>query len=336
MSSTQSKTINTVVNNSKKIQNTAKNAASKGMDKAKDAVKDLMKKQGPVMIFIIVIILVFLIVIIYIIFMMKNSNLKRKALITKPIKLNDLSSPFEVISNDIPKPAMGREFAYSFWTYLESYEQTTKGKLLFYRGGSSTDISNANILVTMDDIQNKMYFIIKTQENNLNGLSKPVDLQAIIDNNYFENPLSPGGSANKYIILKVDYVPLQRWVNFVVIVDNKIITIFMDGEIYSVKSTDELKSLRKPEVDSETGKIKDYTLIVDKPDGSIFIGKNIVNNNMTINGYFSKLEMHNYAISLEQVKSIYNSGPLASGLLASMGIQYGVRSPVYKLNKDVK
>jgi hypothetical protein len=136
--------------------------------------------------------------------------------------------------------------------------------------------------------------------------------------------------------MEVDYVPLQRWVNFIVIVDNKILTLFMDGEIYSVKSTDELKAQRKPDLDANGNPIP-YSLIVDKTDNDIQIGKNSINGKVTLNGYLSKLEFHNYAISINQVKSIYNAGPLSKGgLLGNMGIQYGFRSPVYKLNESVE
>lgn len=304
------------------------------INKGTEKMKELYSKQGPLIIFLLVVLLIFVVVIIYITFALKNSNLKGKTLTSKPIKLNELAVPFEVSSAEIPKPAVGREYSFSLWVYVESYEQTPDHKMVFVRTSNRGDISTANPLVMMDKKDNRMYIVIKTQDSSLpaptNGISR---LSDVIDNNYF-NKLNPVPTDNKHIIMEIDYIPLQRWVNVMFVVDNKIITLFMDGEIYSVKSTDELKALKKPEIDPITGKPKKENLIIDKTDGDILIGKNPVNDRHTVNGYLSNLMFLNYAMSLSQVKSTYNAGPLSKGgLLSSMGLQYGVRSPVYKLNE---
>jgi hypothetical protein len=286
-------------------------------------------------------VLVFIIIIIYITFALKNSALKGKILTTTPIKLDELAVPFDISSSDIHRPSVGREYSYSFWLYVDQFEQTPgNNKLIFYRGAKD-DISQANIIAMMDTSENKLYVCIKTQDNNLDmsllktdaaGMSNAVDLRKIITTNYFKNTNTKSANSNKYIILEVDYVPLQRWVNFILVLDNKIMTLFMDGEMYSVKSVDEVKAYRKPELDTNGNPIK-LNVILDKTDGNIYVGKNTINNKITMNGYLSKLEFHNYAISLNQVRSIYNQGPLSKGgILGSMGLQYGFRSPVYKLN----
>ena len=319
--------------------NSAKTAALATANKTSNFFKDIIDKQGPVVIFILAVILVFVIVIIYITFALKNSNLSGKILTKSPIKLDSLAVPFEVSASDIPKPSVGREFGYSFWLYIDKFEQTPgNNKLIFYRG-TKDDLSMANPLVMMDGVENKLYLAIKTQDNTLTGLtttgSTAADLTKVIKNNYFKNVDYHGTDVNKYVIMEVDYVPLQRWVNFSMIIDNKIVTLFMDGEIYSVKSTDELKALRKPELDNAGNKIN-YNLIIDRTDGGIYVGKNSINNKVTVNGYLSTLAFYNYAMSLNEVKYIYNRGPLVgNGWLQKLGIGYGVRSPVYKINADI-
>jgi len=298
----------------------------------------LMADKGPLMIFIIAVILIFIIVIIYITFALKNANLKGKVLVKKPVKLDGLSTAIQISNADIPKPAVGREYTYSFWVYVDEFTQTTNNnKLLFYRGAKE-GITGANPLVMMDGLENRLYFMIKTQDASLTALVNG-DLRPTVNGNFFKDTTSPTSNLNKYIIMEVDYVPVQRWVNIICVVDNKIITLFMDGEIYSVKTTDELKALRKPEV-SATGTPISYNLIIDKPDGDMFIGKNTINNNQTLNGYLSNVNFMNYAISLNQVKETYNRGPLASGgagnFLTNVGINYGVRSPLYKLNENIQ
>lgn len=307
-------------------------------NKGTDGFMSLMSDKGPLMIFIIAVILIFIIVIIYITFALKNANLKGKQLVKKPIKLDGLSSAIQISNADIPKPAVGREYTYSFWVYVDEFTQTNNNnKLLFYRGAKE-GISGANPLVMMDGLENRLYFMIKTQDSSLPALVAG-DLRPTVTGNFFKDTTSSTSNLNKYIIMEVDYVPVQRWVNIICVVDNKIITLFMDGEIYSVKTTDELKALRKPELNA-TGTPINYNLIVDKSDGDMFIGKNTINNNQTLNGYLSNVNFMNYAISLNQVKTTYNRGPLASGgagnFLTNVGINYGVRSPLYKLNENIQ
>lgn len=307
-------------------------------NKAKEGFLTLMSDKGPLMIFIIAVILVFVIVIIYISFALKNANLKGKVLIKNPIKLDALSSTIQVPASDIPKPAVGREYTYSFWLYIDELTQTdNNNKLLFYRGAKDS-ITNANTVVMMDGLENRLYFMIQTEGSSLPTLVNG-DIRPFITGNLFKDmTTSTQTNANKYIIMEVDYVPVQRWVNIICVVDNKIITLFMDGEIYSVKTTDELKAIRKPDLDS-AGNPKPYNLVINKQSDDIFVGKNTINNKQTLNGYLSKLEFMNYAISLNQVKTSYNRGPLSGNsgnFLPSMGINYGVRSPLYKLNENIQ
>lgn len=306
------------------------------VEKGKEMLSKLWSEKMPLMIFIIVVVLVFVAVIVYISFALKNSNLANKVLISKPMKLNELATPFEVSGSDIPKPAVGREYCYSFWLYLESFEQTPdNNKLIWYRGNKD-DVTSASPLVMMDSMENKLYFVIKTQDSSLTNLGTPAaDLRNIVSRNYYKDLTVTGPDTNKHIIMEVDYVPLQRWVNIVVMVDNKIVTLFLDGEVYSVKSTDELKSLRKPELDN-SGKPIVYNLIVDKSEGNIYVGRNAINNKVTVNGYISKIEFSNFAPSLNQIKSIYNAGPFSklAGFLSQMGLRYTIRSPIVRIDQN--
>jgi hypothetical protein len=303
----------------------------------------------PLIILIVITILLFVLIIIWISFSIKSSNLKGKILTTNPIKLNSVSKPIEISATDIPKPNVGREYSYSFWLYLEDFDPISNNhKLVFYRGAENS-MSTVNPIVFLDGQSNKLYIAIKTQGNTLSQSSlvnyNTGDLTNIIDYNYFINKnnnlniLTPSGyqsSINLYMILAIDYIPLQRWVNIVTIVDNKMITLYMDGEIYSVKTSSEFKSMRKPEMNPIDGQKFDPTLIVDKPEGSIYIGKSInVGGGNSPNGYLSKLEFYNYAIGINDVRNIYNKGPLNGFFSSTLNVPYGVRSPVYKLSDSV-
>ena len=309
----------------------------------------------PMVLIIIGVVLLFIVVIIYIMFSLKSNKLQGKQLTAKPVKLDELAQALEILSAELPKPNIGREYSYSFWLYLDSYPQTYSkdgngkmtpiDKLIFYRGAQG-DVSTANPVVFMDGLSNKLYIAIKSQESTLTSVPNRVDYNGNLYNirfmNYFMNsslkirdtldPMQP--AINKYLVLTVDYVPLQRWVNVTFIVDNKITTVFLDGEIYSVKSTEEFKAIREPERDVRNRPI-DVNLIVDKTDGNVYIGKNSVGGKTTVPGYFSKLQFFNYAMSMSEVKAIYESGPIGANTFAGVKIPYGIRSPLYKLDDQV-
>lgn len=315
------------------------------------AKKFFTEGSTPIIILIVVTILVFILVILWISFSLQNSNLKGKLLTTTPIKLDTVSKPVQVSAANIPIAAVGREYTFAFWLYLEDFDPTTtiNHKIIFYRGVENT-LTTANPIVFLDGTSNKMYIAIKTQGNSL-GLSTLVDynkgnLQDVIKYNYFANSnnniLITSGyqtSINLYLIMVIDYIPLQRWVNIVTMIDNKIITLYMDGEIYSVKTAEEFKSMRTPEINPLDGSSYNPTLIVDKSDGDIFIGKStIIGGGNAPNGYLSRLEYFNYALSINEVRNLYSKGPIANNgfMSGTLNIPYGVRSPIYSLADNIQ
>lgn len=322
-------------------------------------IKDIYNKvfsgeKSSVILIVIVTLLLFVLIIISLIFSIKNGKLKGKMIQDQPIKLDTITSPVILTGNDIPTCQVGREYTFSFWIYLEDYQQTASispYKLIFFRG-DSTSLKSANPIIFMDPISNKMYFAIKTQSSvipdtepiNLTQTSNTNNsvndqLTRLIKSNYFLNnnlSLDPSKTTpmpNTHIIIAVDYVPLQRWVNFQIVIDNKLITIHMDGEIYSVKTTDEVKSMRQPEFDTlNNNQQLNYNLIIDKTTGDVSLGPTSFNNT-TISGYLSNLQFFNYSVSTPDIFNIYKNGPFSTNILSKFGISnpYRLRNPVYKL-----
>jgi len=294
-------------------------------------------ENGVVVLMILGFVLVFMIVVIYISFKIKSSSLQGKRLVQTPIKLDKMAAPLEVPGSMIPTPMVGLEYSYGFWIYIENLDQVNSGhKLLFYRGEAG-NVSSANPIVLMDGISNKLNIVLKTANSSLSSATLPAqsgkapptyenDLSNISTFNCFaskETTCLP--YQNKHVIIPIDYVPIQRWVHVMFTVENKLITVYLDGEIYSVKSVDELKGMKK---------LPD-NLVIDKTTGTVFVGKNPqVGNGNTINGYLSRLEFFNYAVSLNDVKALYANGPLKTGLLSMIGLaNYGVRAPIYRIDE---
>lgn len=294
-----------------------------------------------VVILIIAFALLFIIVIIYISFKIKSASLQGKRMTTVPLKLDKMTAPLEVPGGLLPTPMVGLEYSYSFWMYIENLDQTAGShKLLFYRG-EADNLTNANPVVMMDGLSNKLYIAVKTTNSSLSSANLPQpsgnasvtyegDLGNITKFNCFNNKFSNTCNSyeNKHVIIPIDYVPIQRWVHVLFTIDNKLITVYMDGEIYSVKSVDEMKTMKK----------LNENLVLDKTTGAMFIGKNPkMGNGATMTGYLSRMEFYNYALSLNDVKRIYSAGPLKRGLLSMLGLNnYGVRAPIYRLDEAVE
>lgn len=321
-------------------------------DLVKEKINKLIpdKDKLPIILTLIVVALLLLLVILYILFMIKSPKLKGKQLTKTPIRLDELATAKEIDAAEIPATSVGREYSFSFWLYVDSFSQTTTtsdgkpvplDKMIFYRGQAG-DITTANPVVFMDGLSNKLYIAIKTQSstpNSTSAINYNSNLYNLRYMNYFmNNELKLNGkdanitpAINKFLILTVDYIPLQRWVNITFVVDNKLLSVYIDGEIYSVKSTEEFKALREPERDLR-GNPLDVNVIVDKTQNSLFVGKNSIGSSTTVSGYLSKLCFYNYAVSLAEIKKIYNEGPVGKvSALFGQNFQYGVRSPVYKL-----
>lgn len=311
-------------------------AASAPAASTSNAISQFFYDNMLVIIFISIILVIFLIVIIYIFVSMNGAGLKSATLSRTPIQLTGSNTHPPILAKDMPIPMVGMEYAYSFWVYLENYSQTPGSEKMLWFRGTNGELTSANPIVYLDSMSNKMYVIIKTKNSNL-YTDDTSDLSKIISTNYFLNSsLSyDDPTANKHIIMSYDYVPLQRWVNFGISVDNKLITLYMDGEIYSVKSVDEIKALRASETDILGNPIS-YNVIIDNTQGDINIGKNPVSSvNGTINGYVNKFEFFNYAITSNDMRRIYKNGPFVNRFLSFLGMgAWGVRSPVYKINSS--
>jgi hypothetical protein len=312
-------------------------AANGALEKGKGVMKKFMGDKGPIIILIAIITLAFIAVIIWITFSLRSSNLKGKQLLRKPVKLDEMTTPQSVDAGDIPNPVVGREYTYSFWLYVDSFNQTSGiPKMIFYRGSSQTSLSDANPIVMMDGKNNSMYLVIRTQGSNLTkGTTVDYDTtpQNILTRSYFLNKelKLDTPETHKHMIITIDYVPMQRWLHVVMVVDNKLVTTFIDGEIYSVKTTDEYKMLKEPERDARGNTIT-HNLIIEKTQGTLYIGK--FGPAAPPGSYLSNMEFFNYAISINDVKRIYVHGPFSKNFLAMLGISsYGVRSPVYKIDE---
>lgn len=298
---------------------------------------NINKEKMPILIIIAITVLIIVLVIMYITFRMRNKSLVNKTLLPNPIKIDTLSTPYEIAGSDIPKPAVGREYTLAFWIYVDNLDQTpSEHKLVLYRGAQG-NIDTASHVVFMNGKTNTLYLATKCQNK---SVSVNNSLKTLVDTNYYLNKSlkAQDSKTNFMFISKIDYIPLQRWVNIGYVVDNRMVTVYLDGEIYSVKTIDEFKAMHPPEYNPDGTQMMFDDLMFDKSEGSIYIGKDAaVANGTVVSGYVSKLVFANYAGTMTDVRNTYGQGPMGgSGFLSKLGINIGIRSPFYKLDEAVR
>jgi hypothetical protein len=140
---------------------------------------------------------------------------------------------------------------------------------------------------------------------------------------------------------KVDYVPLQRWVNYTFTVQNNLLSVYQDGSLYTVSDLFDMIDMTCPANQSNSctsrplfsGVTGDMT--IGNPT-TCPAGEPSSTNNSTcisdVNGFVSRVQFFNYALTSKQARQVYNAGPGSGGMLRLLGLpEYGVRSPIYQI-----
>lgn len=278
---------------------------------------------------IVLVLLLLLSVAIYLIILYNKPSSKKYTVISVPINLkieNNGNNEFKLIkkSKNIPEDINGERFAYSFWVYLQSTNDSNEHSLIFSRTTDDFDIDspniikNSTILAYIRKNTNSMVIKLKTKgstvESNPNATdpteNNDLNKMGFIDEN--SNFISIDDSVDDMVEFKLDYIPLQRWVNVIVNINGNLSTLFVDGKVHSTSIANNNKTVKMPE-------------------GKVIIGGD-ENLNIT-NGYLSRLEFFDYAFtSQNQVNKIYRSGPVHQSILQRLGVtEYGIRSPLYKI-----
>lgn len=249
--------------------------------------------------------IVIIVIILYIVYKIRTRNLQSVLMIEKPLKLFDMDEAPVTFSNSKIVPTNnGQEYTYSFWVYIVDYDSvSSQHRRLFLRNNGS-EVDQANPVVFMDGKTNRLYIAAKT--NKAGSLTSLDDL------------LPEKNNTNKYMTAVIEYIPLQRWVHISVVLQDNLLTVFKDGDMYTVKNVHDLW-------DSNTG--EDRPIFMGTR-GNVYLG-HARDNNTPTHGFLSRLQFFNYALMEKDVQHVYSQGPTSNGLFLGLD-QYGVRSPIYK------
>jgi hypothetical protein len=281
-------------------------------------------------ILLLIVFVVFIAVLVYLIILMNKPSLLFYTLAIEPVKANETSIRALPNSDKLPSLKNGREFAYSFWVYLEGIENNDNYRLVFMRspGSDGSHLVGANPIVYLDKNSNRMIIKLRTSLADKEGVNAT----------NLDDPLTNSGENNDdgttlhedrchYATFAIDYVPMQSWTNLIINVDNNMVTVFLDGEIYSSKILNE----NNRDCESDLSKIVSPTV------GSILVG-NTPDSLPAFNGYISRIQFFNYSLkNPNHISKIYSNGPRKSSNIVNKYLRktglgdYGIRSPLYNV-----
>ena len=249
--------------------NAAKKASSNLAKSARESAakaKDFLTSKTPAA--YIVMGLLFIILILLIIYLTQNlivwaySNFAKKFTLLDGTK--DASTSEMVISQDpslegsitLPRSTNedgGIEFTYSFWLYVNDWMSATpdKEQHVFHKGEKEGEINFAP-KVTLDGQNNTMYIYMNTFNT-------------------------------QKVKLNIDNLPVKKWINVCLVVQHKVMDIYINGFL---KRTYTFDSLPK----------QNYR--------SVWI-----NRYGGFKGYFSSFVYYRYALNYFDVQNIINNGP---------------------------
>ena len=136
-----------------------------------------------------------------------STNLKVVTLLDEPV--HALSQP-KTVADKLPTMKNGKEFSLSFWVYVESQTNTSGLKKVLCVGDNAESYSP---MVMMDRTTNKMYVALRT----MTSQGKTKDALDTYSTRISDETID----YNDFVILEVEYVPLARWINLVVVLDKE-------------------------------------------------------------------------------------------------------------------
>jgi len=229
-------------------------------------------------------------------------------------------------SSKIPD-TFAKEFTYSFWVYLRSINKndTDNYKLLFLRTEQTDSefFRKANPIVYFDKKSNKLIIKIRTTDADTTSQTSYLPKNNITDDFHNDKCI--------YSTLTIDYVPLKRWVNVIINVDNNRVTLFLDGDIYQTILVN-----RRP----DGCKSQDFSesRIISETAGDIKLGYDTTNGVYVPDALISNLQFYNYSLKTpSDIRKIYDNGPVKSKslkFLEDLGIpNLGIRNPIYNVEE---
>lgn len=283
------------------------NASSKTISSLGSLLSKMTSSGKTVAVFVVFALIVIVLIIAFLVYRMRRSDLTSTQLVKNPRRLYDMGGPFLVDSERLPATLNGQEYSFTMWLYITDFTSTDNHKLIMMRGTNGPTLNDTSPIVFLDKSTNKMYISIRTNKSPTSIAS----LDAVLDQ-----------ATSRFLTGSIEYVPLQRWVNVGFVVQDNLLTLYLNGDIYTVENVYDLAT--------NDGVRPVFTGL----KGNAIIGA--IPNTSSTHGFISRVQFYNYALTPDDIRAVAMSGPVpGSGVLGAMGIaDYGVRSPIYRVGED--
>lgn len=360
--------VNNVFSSIRNTVGSAANNVSQTISSGKDAIVKTHKSYG-YMVFIGIFVAIVLFMIAYGLYVYITNIITQKIVFEFPDSIRPMkgTNVSRLDGAKVPPNVNGNRNTFMFWIYINDINMLSGNDVRHIMHiGDETTIGSSPA-VYLDGMKNRMYVRFSKKAGSNGVFSLPSDLKTRVRDikAYVHEPpaTAPPPTTtqstdeelikklgyvsaaakidNEYDAIKVDlatrgvvidYVPLQRWVHVAVVVNETVnrgyISTYLDGEIVShVTSNDVVELSNGNTIDV------DFTgLNLDKT-GDLYVGGDIYNSNIPrgFSGLVSRVSIANFDMNGLEIKKVFYKGPV-DGIMNKMGIPYGVRSPIYKID----
>jgi phosphate/sulfate permease len=259
----------------------------------------------------------------------------------------------------VPNSVNGKRASLSFWIYIydiNKYNGTIRHVL--HRGAEGDKFGTASPYIYLDPSKNTLYATFAPSDGKLyTNPPNDQDYTSLLPDTSMTSDKMNFLNATRGI--SIDYIPLQRWVHVVLVVNENVtsggsITAYVDGEfVKTVNAKTDLTNLTvqqssvatkinaiiktpavgttKPAVYYPTPKFNITNVDLDKK-GNIYTGGSVGSGvGPGFSGMLSMVQFFNYDMNVNDIYTLYQKGPV-DNMLAKLGLPaYGVQSPIYRV-----
>jgi hypothetical protein len=212
-----------------------------------------------------------------------------------------------ISTSNMPDSVNGNTYTYLFWMKLQTFDQTSAHKVLWFRSGGTNDAVGTPV-VMLDSSSNRMYVLLATNLTPAGLTFSDIVGKRVTD---LRNLL-------RYAVAVIDYVPMTRWTHIGIIVNDRYVQLTVDGNLYSSGTVDNYAA---------SDDLTTRPMILPAR-GVLYIG-----GQPTVQGSMTRVEFANYPMTVKEIHKIYEALPNGASALSMLGLpQYGLRNPIYRLN----
>jgi len=230
-----------------------------------------------------------------------------------------LCTKSSVFNADFPDMGNGSRRSFAFWIYIYDITKNSGNFKTVAAVSNSNDYSSTSSTVYRTA---SPHFFLDTDNNSLycHFNNKKASTNITSFNNVNKNNID----AYMKTGIKIDYIPLQRWVHIAVVANSD----SFSTSLYAYVDADLVKTER------DGGQVGNMLNDIDlKQNKYLLVGGDTSNvkNGPGFSGLISNFSSYNYELNQNDISNIYRQGPV-NGLLAYLGLGlYGIRNPIYKI-----